>query len=146
MSEEEIINAYNQKKYDEALKEVENKEFSLMLENYKKIVQIPLEEYQDLTKEEPKENFQYMVHKMANEDIKIFESLELKDKLIKLQEEQLNKQKEILDKIKEYVENLLKEEFEITDPDNINYGQKCQKAYFSDSELGKILELLEEIE
>ena len=51
----------------------------------------------------------------------------------------------LLDKIKEYVENLLKEEFEITDPDNINYGEKCQRAYFSDSELEKILELLEEI-
>ena len=56
------------------------------------------------------------------------------------------KQKEVLDKIKEYIENLLKEEFEVTDTDNINYGQKCQRAYFSDSELGKILELLEEIE
>ena len=58
----------------------------------------------------------------------------------------INKQKEILDKIKEYVENLLKEEFEITDPDNIYYGEKCRKPYFSDSELEKILELLEEIE
>ena len=50
------------------------------------------------------------------------------------------KQKEVLNNIKEYVENLLKEEFEITDPDNINYGEKCQRAYFSDSELIKILE------
>ena len=59
---------------------------------------------------------------------------------------ELDKYKKVLDKIKEYVENLLKEEFEITDPDNINYGEKCQRAYFSDSELEKILELLEEIE
>lgn len=79
---------------------------------------------------------------------KTFEELkeELGDKfeeyMYKTNIELLNK----LDKIKEYVENLLKEEFEITDPDNINYGEKCQRAYFSDSELEKILELLEEIE
>jgi len=59
---------------------------------------------------------------------------------------QLEEKQIVIDKIKEYIENLLKEEFEITDPDNINYGEKCQRAYFSDSELGKILELLEEIE
>lgn len=66
--------------------------------------------------------------------------------IIEEKNEQLDKYEEILDKIKEYIKNLLKEEFEITDPDNIYYGQKCQRAYFSDSELIKILELLEEIE
>lgn len=68
------------------------------------------------------------------------------EKYITKLELERDKQKEVIDKIKEYVENLLKEEFEITDPDNINYGEKCQRAYFSDSELEKILELLEEIE
>lgn len=103
MSDEELVNAYNQKKYDEALKKVEDKEFSSMLENYKKIVQIPFEEYQDLTKEETKENFQYMVHKMANEDIKIFENLELKDKLIKLQEEENKRLNNIIKEIKKTI-------------------------------------------
>ena len=133
MSEEELINTYNQKKYDEALKEVEDKEFSLMLENYKKIVQIPFKEYQDLTKEEPKENFQYMVHKMANEDIKIFESLELKDKLIKLQEQEIDKYKQVIDKIKEVIKEVQDDEFYI----NLTNKEKV---------LLKILELLEEID
>ena len=119
MSEEELIETYNQKKYDEALKEVEDKEFSLMLENYKKIVQIPFEEYQEKTKEESKENFQYMVHKMANEDIKIFENLELKDKLIKLQEQEIDKYKQVLDKIKEKVSYYRSAKYGTYDSDDI---------------------------
>lgn len=87
-------------------------------------------------------------NRMINQISKVFDGrIATKMKNIYLKKDkQLNKQKEILDKIKEYIKNLLKEEFEITDPDNINYGEKCQRAYFSDSELIKILELLEEIE
>lgn len=131
MSEEELINIYNQKKYDEALKEVEDKEFSEMLNKYKKTVQISFEEYKEKTKEDSKEVFQYMVYKMANDDIKIFESLELKDKLIKLQEQKINKQKEIIDKIKEYIKE---EEYQ-----EEGYGTLV-------IETKKLNELLEEIE
>lgn len=93
-------------------------------------------------------NEEEFFNRMINQISKVFDGrIATKMKNIYLKKEkQLNKQKEIIDKIKEYIENLLKEEFEITDPDNINYGEKCQRAYFSDSELGKILELLEKIE
>ena len=43
----------------------------------------------------------------------------------------------------EYFESLLKEEVVITDEDNINYGEKVQRTYFSDSELGKGINILE---
>jgi len=142
MSEEELINTYNQKKYDEALKEVEDKEFSLMLENYKKIVQIPFEEYQEKTKEEPKENFQYMVHKMANEDIKIFENLELKDKLIKLQEQEIDKYKQVIDKIKEYIEE---NKYKKMGGYGNNEDEDIEVCLFED-DIWKLEELLEEID
>ncbi len=47
-----------------------------------------------------------------------------------------------IDKTMKYIEELLREEVEITDEDNVDYGMKCQRAYFSDSELIKVLELL----
>lgn len=75
-----------------------------------------------------------MVHKMANEDIKIFESLELKDKLIKLQEQKINKQKEVIDKIKEYCKNTINRYEDYIGKEDIVRENKF------------ILELLEEIE
>lgn len=42
----------------------------------------------------------------------------------------------------EYIEQLLREEFEITDENNIDFGKKYQRAYFSDSELGQVIEIL----
>lgn len=71
--------------------------FSEMLKKYKSIVQIPFEEYKEQTKSDTKEIFQYMVYKMANDDLKIFENLELKDKLIKVQEEIIKQQEEIIE-------------------------------------------------
>ena len=47
-----------------------------------------------------------------------------------------------IDKAIEYINKLLKEETIITDENSIDYGEKCQRAYFSDSELIKILEIL----
>lgn len=47
-----------------------------------------------------------------------------------------------IDKAMKYIEELLREVIEITDEDNADYGMKCQRAYFSDSELIKVLELL----
>ena len=49
----------------------------------------------------------------------------------------------IRDEAIEYIEQLLREEFEITDVDNINFGEKCQRAYFSDSELGNVIDILQ---
>lgn len=69
-----------------------------MLENYKKLVQVPFEKYQEETKEETKENLQYMVYKMANDDVKIFENLNLKEELIKLQEEHINNLENVINK------------------------------------------------
>lgn len=51
--------------------------------------------------------------------------------------------KSIIKEVREYIEKLLREETEITDEDNIDYGMKCQRAYFSDSELCKVLEILD---
>ena len=68
---------------------------------------------------------------------------------VKQWEEYNNKDKEIerlhsiIKEVREYVEELLKEEIEVTDIDNANYGEMCQRAYFSDSELGKVLEILD---
>lgn len=61
---------------------MKEEKFSEMLNKYKKTVQISFEEYKEKTKEDSKEVFQYMVYKMANDDIKIFEKLEIKDKEI----------------------------------------------------------------
>lgn len=53
--------------------------------------------------------------------------------------------KNIIKEVREYIEKLLREETEITDEDNIDYGMKCQRAYFSDSELGKVLEIIDKV-
>lgn len=76
-----------------------------MLENYKKLVQVPFEKYQEETKEETKENLQYMVYKMANDDVKIFENLNLKEELIKLQEEHINNLENVINKAIDYINN-----------------------------------------
>lgn len=47
-----------------------------------------------------------------------------------------------IDKAIEYIEKLIREEFEVTDEDSIDYGKKFQRAYFSDAELCKIEEIL----
>ena len=70
--------------------------FKEMLEEYKKVVQIPFEEYKEQTKKDKKEVFQFMVHKMANDDIKLFESLEKSNEYIEMIEEELERQKEII--------------------------------------------------
>ena len=46
----------------------------------------------------------------------------------------------IIKEVREYIEELLKEEIEVTDIDSVNYGKMCQRAYFSDSELDKVEE------
>lgn len=75
--------------------------FSKMLKKYKSVVQIPFEKYKEQTKSDTKETFQYMVYEMANEDIKIFEGLELREELIKKQEELIKKQEEEIKLLKE---------------------------------------------
>ena len=70
--------------------------FKKMLEEYKKVVQIPFEEYKEQTKKDKKEVFQFMVHKMANDDIKLFESLEKSNEYIEMIEEEIERQKEII--------------------------------------------------
>lgn len=67
-----------------------------MIKEYKKLVQIPFEEYKEKTKKDKKEEFQFMVHKMANEDIKLFESLEKSNEYIEMIEEEIERQKEII--------------------------------------------------
>ena len=52
----------------------------------------------------------------------------------------------IIKEVREYIEELLKEEIEVTDIDSVNYGKMCQRAYFSDSELDKVLEILDKVE
>lgn len=70
--------------------------FKEMLKEYKKVVQIPFEEYKEQTKKDKKEVFQFMVHKMANDDIKLYESLEKSKEYIELLEEEIERQKEII--------------------------------------------------
>lgn len=108
-------------------------------------------EYMKKYQQEHKEAFRIATQKYRDKDRKKYnehsrEYRKRKYKEAKENAELVIKQKEILDKIKEYIENLLKEELEITDPDSTMFGEKCQRKFFSDSELEKILELLEEIE
>lgn len=75
--------------------------FKVMIEEYKKVVQIPFEEYKEKTKKDKKEVFQFMVHRMANEDIKLFESLEKSNEYIEMIEEELEKYKAIIKEVRE---------------------------------------------
>lgn len=77
-----------------------------MIKEYKKLVQIPFEEYKEKTKKDKKEDFQFMVHKMANEDIKLFESLEISNEYTEMIEEELEKYKSIIKEVREYIEDL----------------------------------------
>lgn len=74
-----------------------------MIKEYKKLVQIPFEEYKEKTKKDKKEDFQFMVHKMANEDIKLFESLEISNEYTEMIEEELEKYKSIIKEVREYI-------------------------------------------
>lgn len=76
-----------------------------MIKEYKKLVQIPFEEYKEKTKKDKKEDFQFMVHKMANEYIKLFESLEISNEYTEMIEEELEKYKAIIKEVREYIEN-----------------------------------------
>ena len=58
---------------------------------------------------------------------------------------ELKKQKEVIDKAIEYIEKLLKEEIEITDENNIYYGEKLVRPAFSDDEVEKIKDILNEV-
>ena len=77
--------------------------FKEMLKEYKKVVQIPFEEYKEKTKKDKKEVFQFMVHKMANDDIKLYESLETSKEYIDMIEEELEKYKAIIKEVREYI-------------------------------------------
>lgn len=60
-------------------------------------------------------------------------------------EQQCKKQKEVFEKAIEYIEKLLKEEIEITDETNIYYGEKLVRPAFSDDEVEKIKDILNEV-
>ena len=81
--------------------------FKEMLKEYKKVVQIPFEEYKEIKKKDKKEVFQFMVHKMANDDIKLYESLETSKEYIDMIEEELEKYKSIIKEVREYIEKEL---------------------------------------
>ena len=55
-----------------------------------------------------------------------------------LQRKEYNNSKAI-----ELIHKLLNEEVVIEDVESMYYGEKCQRNYFSDSELGQILNILE---
>ena len=78
--------------------------FKEMIKEYKKVVQIPFEEYKEKTKKDKKEVFQFMVHKMANDDIKLYESLEKNKEYIEMIEEELEKYKSIIKEVRETIE------------------------------------------
>lgn len=67
---------------------------------------------------------------------------------VKLQDENkwLKHDKEMLitriERAINHIEKLLKEEFVIVDEDSVDYGKKCQRAYFSDNELEEVAEIL----
>lgn len=77
--------------------------FKEMLEEYKKVVQIPFEEYKEQTKKDKKELFQFMVHKMANDDIKLFESLEISKEYIELLEEETERLNNIINEFDKWL-------------------------------------------
>ena len=77
--------------------------FKEMLKEYKKVVQIPFEEYKEKKKKDKKEVFQFMVHKMANDDIKLYESLETSKEYIDMIEEELEKYKAIIKEVRECI-------------------------------------------
>lgn len=55
-----------------------------------------------------------------------------------LQRKEYNNSKAI-----ELIHKLLNEEVVIEDAESMYYGEKCQRSYFSDSELGQVLNILE---
>ena len=65
---------------------------------------------------------------------------------IKEKAKEIERLHSIIKEAREYIEELLKEEIEVTDIDNINYGEMYQRTYFSDSELGKVLQILDKVE
>ena len=87
---------------------------------------------------------------VINENQKLLEKHFQQDsKIVKLIEDneyyknQLQQKENIIKEVREYIEKLLREEIEITDKNSVDYGMKFQRAYFSDSELGKVLEILD---
>lgn len=87
-------------------------------------------------------DWEYEYNRLVNSALKLNDivnhlvaELEIRKGVAKVRQERI-------DKAIEYIEKLLREETEITDEDSVDYGMKCQRAYFSDSELGKVLEIL----
>lgn len=80
-------------------------EYKEMIKEYKKLVQIPFEEYKEKTKTDTKATLQHMIYKMANQNIKLFEGIYTRDEYIKMLEEKNTLLEKEKTQVIEYLKN-----------------------------------------